>query len=256
MNDTRFRLCVLVIGVLCLLPQSTHAQTLTITQPFKHEGLTFSSPLSFDHPTQLIKPVTLEFGILDKIAIQPENTNSDNMEIIVTPTPTVTSLPRFIQTAIADEKSTPTLSPDPTRTPTPLPTAIPTPSPQATIVTSPSNPGGLNADILFQMVNTYRANKGLPAFQKDEKTCSLASSRAPEISEEIANNRMHSGLRDRNLPYWNTENIISMRNETEAFNWWINDQIHKDAIESNNTFSCTACFGNSCAQEFTNYQPK
>ena len=67
---------------------------------------------------------------------------------------------------------------------------------------------------------------------------------------------MHSGLKSRNLNYWNSENIISMRNETEAFNWWINDQIHKDAIESNNKYSCIACSGNSCAEEFTNYQPK
>ncbi len=106
------------------------------------------------------------------------------------------------------------------------------------------------------MVNSYRASKGLALFQKDEKSCQLASSRAPEIGAEIAEGHMHSGLRDRNLPYWNTENIISMRTEEEALNWWLNDTIHREAIEGNSTYSCMACAGNSCAEEFTNYQPK
>ena len=106
------------------------------------------------------------------------------------------------------------------------------------------------------MANTYRAERGLPPFQKDERSCQLAAERAPEVAGEVASGALHSGLHARNLPYWNTENIISMRTEEEAFTWWINDYIHRKAIEGNFQFSCVACSGNNCAQEFTNYQPK
>ncbi len=251
MNTARFTLNALVIEVLSLFTvTSVHGQSLTLTQPFKHDGLTFSEPLNFDHSSSLIKPITLEFGTIDEIDVQPTTKQQIAVELIVTPTPTPD------KDVVRPDSSTSTLTPfpSPTSLPSPLPTA--TPTPQTHVVTLPSNPSGLNADILFQMVNDYRASKGLPTFQKDEKSCSLAASRAPEVEQEVASGTMHSGLRARNLPYWNTENIISMRNETEAFNWWINDQIHKEAIESNNTYSCMSCSGNSCAEEFTNYQPK
>jgi uncharacterized protein YkwD len=106
------------------------------------------------------------------------------------------------------------------------------------------------------MSNEYRAARGLPPFQKDERTCSLAASRAPEVAGEVASGARHAGLAARALPYWNTENIISMNSEEAAFNWWINDKIHHDAIVGNFTYSCVACVGGNCAQEFTNYQPK
>ncbi len=143
----------------------------------------------------------------------------------------------------------------PTKTPTPTQTPSPTSTQQTTNQTM-KNTGGLDPEKLFAMSNAYRKERGLPEFQKDDKTCSLAASRAPEISAEIASGDMHSGLRARNLDYWNTENIISMRTEESAFNWWVNDKIHHDAIVGNFTYSCVACSGNSCAQEFTNYQPK
>ena len=266
MNTALFKLCaiVLTVGLLsALLPNSSFAQTLTLSQPLEHEGLTFSSPLSYNGSTHLLKSITLEFGTVDEIDIQPTTQQQIAVEMIVTPTPAPETL-----TDVHPDYTTGLVTPTPTNTPLPnqkaqaitaSPSVSPTDTPTPTltrVVTSPSGAGGLNADVLFSMVNSYRETKGLPAFQKDEKSCSLAASRAPEIEQEVATNTMHSGLRARNLPYWNTENIISMRNETEAFNWWINDQIHKDAIESSNTYSCMACTGNSCAEEFTNYQMK
>ena len=98
---------------------------------------------------------------------------------------------------------------------------------------------------------------GLPEFQKDEKTCQLARKRAPELYNEIwVTHTMHTGMYGRHLPYWNTENIISMQTEEQAFNWWINESVHHSAIAGNYIYSCIACSGNECAQEFTNYQPK
>lgn len=145
----------------------------------------------------------------------------------------------------------PTATPTPTAKPTETPSTPPPPAPK-----SSENVGGLDAEKLFAMSNAYRAERGLPALQKDERMCSLAASRAPEINTEIAEGRMHSGLQSRNLPYWNTENIISMSSEDAAFNWWVNDPIHHKAIVGNFTHSCVACSGNACAQEFTSFQAK
>lgn len=112
---------------------------------------------------------------------------------------------------------------------------------------------GLNADKIFDLVNAHRASKNLPALVKHELSCQLATSRAPEIRAEIYGGTMHKGLKQRNLPYWNAENIISMRTEEAAVRWWLNDYIHRVQMEGNYKYSCVACSGNSCAQEFTNF---
>lgn len=155
-------------------------------------------------------------------------------------------------------KTTSTLTPSPTPTSTPTPSLTPTNTPRPTIVSSPAPAvqGGLSADRLFDMANNHRKSIGLNELQKDERACAVAQSRAPEIAGEIAGGTMHAGIRARNLPYWNSENIITMGSEEGAFNWWINDQIHKEAIEGNYTYSCVACSGYACVQEFTNFQSK
>lgn len=164
------------------------------------------------------------------------------LDIFPTPTPTATPVPTRIATKIL--------------TPTTIPTgAQANVTAQATTTVQLSN-GGLNADVLFEMSNSYRQSQGLAPFQKDARACELAAARAPEIAAEIANGNMHAGMYGRGLPYWNTENIISMGSEAAAFNWWINDGIHHAAIVGNYTYSCVACQGNNCAQEFTNFQPK
>lgn len=159
------------------------------------------------------------------------------------------------------------LTPAPTEIPTPTPTQIPTAKvitpTSTTAVTVPpiqtggnTSTGGLNADVLFSMSNNYRAGLGLPPFQTDARICSLAAARAPQIAAEIAGGYMHAGKDSHGFPYRFTENIITMRSEQEAFNWWINDHIHRVQIEAPNTHSCVACAGNACTQEFTSFQPR
>jgi uncharacterized protein YkwD len=175
------------------------------------------------------------------------------MQTSPTPSPLPQQRSFITDTAIA----TRVISPTPTLQPTDTSSSQPQVQAASTVqVSVPSNPGGLNADKLFSLVNSYRQSINLPAFQKDERSCSLASSRAPEINNEIATGTMHQGLKDRNLPYWNTENIISMNSEEAALQWWLGDYIHKKAIEGNFTYSCVACSGNACAEEFTNFQAK
>lgn len=248
---------LVVTSFLGARPEITDAATL-VTSP-QMEGLTFATSLASPVPQ------ALQFPQAPALTIHTTNSNAslaamvtvspspETVQTTITPSPTPTVRPRGIfimDTAIATRV-----------TPTPTPTATPQANQQVLAANTasasvPSNPGGLNADKLFGMVNAYRQSINLPAFQKDERSCSLAASRAPEINNEIATGTMHQGLKNRNLPYWNTENIISMNSEEAALNWWLNDYIHKKAIEGNFTYSCVACSGNACAEEFTNFQPK
>lgn len=191
----------------------------------------------------------------------------------VTPAPIVVQQTKIqsapdntIKTEIIEEKVTPASpnasqgGPTPTESPTPSPTqssqttqTSTTPTTQTSQTNTPANS---NADVLFALVNNYRKDKNLPAFQKEDRVCSLANSRAPEIAGEMANGTLHSGMYGRNLPYWNTENAIAYGDVQTDFNWWIGDYIHKKAIESDFTYSCTACSGIYCVEEFTSFQPK
>lgn len=161
-------------------------------------------------------------------------------------------------------ETTPTKAPQTSSTPTPTPVASkakisPTPLPTRALSPTPIPQPVLNgsaADILFGLVNAYRQAKGLPAFIKDDRVCSLANARATEIAGEMAAGTLHSGMYARNLPYWNTENAAAYGSPQANFNWWLSDTIHRQAIESSKTYSCTACSGNYCVQEFTSFQAK
>lgn len=226
-------------------PQTSHTLKLIFGLFKQSESLLISHDAPI--PTKMAKLLPLP-SISDESV--PQNLKENVVLLAKKPTPTV--IPTETPTP------TPTISDVPLSPSTPLPTDTPTPTSQPITTSSmPANPtGGLNADKLFAMVNNYRNSKGLASFQTDPRACQLATERASEVGEEIANNHMHSGLKARNLPYWNTENIISYNSEEGAFNWWINDTIHREQIEGNFTYSCMACNGNNCAEEFTNFVAK
>ncbi len=186
----------------------------------------------------------------------------------VVPTPTTTPTKQ-----ITKKTAKVTLSPTPTHTPTPdstnlysrlLVTATPTSTPTPTVQEQKSEtkvnstkPASLNPEILFVLINNHRKEIGKPAFEKDSRLCSLAVERGPELYDEIfVNHNVHSGLTNRNLPYWITENMASYGSEEQVFNWWMGSTIHRRAIEGDNKYSCGECFGNSCAQLFTSWTPK
>lgn len=147
-------------------------------------------------------------------------------------------------------------------TPIPTKTPIPTPSPTLSEQTAVANkaiskPSSLNSELLFIMINNHRISIGKPPFEKDERLCSLARERGPELYDEIfVNYNVHAGLNNRNLPYWITENMAHYDTEEKVFNWWMNSSLHKSAIEGDFKYSCGECYGNSCAQLFTSWVPK
>jgi uncharacterized protein YkwD len=259
------QLAIFIIAAGTFLSSASFAQANTFTVPrtYHYPGLTFTGPLAYSKPLAFPETsTTILFTSQHKLTINKDDTLKPLESIVLTPTvtepsistedlaqPTPTVFAQPISDTISHEESispTPTPTTEPTTTPT---TPSYTPIPQ-------TNAGGLNAADIFSMVNSYRASQGLPAFQQDAKTCSLAATRAPEVAGEVASGNMHAGLLAMNLSYWNTENIISMNSDQAALNWWINDPIHHAAIVSNNTYSCVACSGNSCAEEFTSYASK
>lgn len=115
----------------------------------------------------------------------------------------------------------------------------------------------LNGDTVFSLVNGFRTSNGLPAFEKDANLCELAKIRAQEAYNEIQTGKvLHSGLYNRNLPYWVTENVKYGPSEQDALNWWIGSPIHHKALVSDAKYSCGACYDHVCVELFTSYTPK
>ncbi len=137
----------------------------------------------------------------------------------------------------------------------------PTPIPEAPMLDAardmvPQTGVTVDANIIFDLMNAHRVSIGKPAFIRDDALCSLAQTRSMELSEEFANGTLHSGLYNRQLPYWITEDAKWGSNEAGTLRWWINSPIHRAAIEGNHTYSCGACNGSQCSQLFTSYTPK
>ena len=266
------QLAIFFVAVGTFLSAASFAQanTFSFPQSYHYAGLTFADSLTFTKPLSIPQPTTaIIFSSQHKLLINKNIAKKPLKSIILTPTVTVetTDSPDIAQptptiylqpTTPMNASGTTATIQDQSVTPTPttITSATTTPTTPSYTPTTQSNPAGLNANDLFSMVNAYRASQGLPSFQQDAKTCSLAQERAPAIAGEVASGNMHAGLIAMNLPYWNTENIISMNSDQAAFNWWINDPIHHAAIVSSATYSCVACSGNSCAEEFTSYEPK
>lgn len=255
------RSAALFISLSVFFSATTPASAYGVAMPstLQVEGLTIDTPLDFSNNPQTDNALykQFKFGIQNTLLVNDKPKSDSVADMIVeqpvpviplptdTPTPNPTSTPKpvKIKEVVAVVAATPTPTATPELTATPQPTVS-------------SNPGGLNADTLFNMVQDYRTANNLPPFQKDDRACNVAEARAPQVQEEIDDGHMHSGLRAMNLPYWNSENIITMRTEEEAFNWWIHDPIHHEAIVGDYKYSCLACSGNACAEEFTNFQPK
>ena len=123
-------------------------------------------------------------------------------------------------------------------------------------VTNGASLGGLDPEVLFSMANAHRVSLGLPAFEKNATVCGIAASRGPELNAEMANGTLHSGLYNDKHPFPVTENMISMRTNEEAFNWWLNSPVHRGQLQGNFKYACAVCADNTCALVFTNQASK
>jgi uncharacterized protein YkwD len=133
----------------------------------------------------------------------------------------------------------PTVSPE---VATPLPSSTPE------LVASPN----LDPEVIFNLINEKRVQAGLLPLEKDSKVCELASSRTPELEAEFTSGSLHRGFYARQMPYRAAENVIYMRSEQAAVNWWMNSGVHRSQLLGNYKYSCVACQGQSCTQIFAN----
>ena len=121
----------------------------------------------------------------------------------------------------------------------------------------PESNGSLSADVLFNMINEHRAQINLPAYQKEDQVCSIATGRREEIVEEIfVTGQLHAGFWADNHPFFATENMIWQHSEVEAMNWWLNSPIHRAAIEGDYLYACGTCNGEVCNMVFSSLTPK
>lgn len=105
---------------------------------------------------------------------------------------------------------------------------------------------------LFSLINAYRTEHGLSAFQTTDRLCSMANTRAPEIAGEVATGSIHAGFSNRGWGYPDVENAVGMGSVQANFNWWIGSSLHRGSILSPElTYSCLACSGGNCVQIFS-----
>jgi uncharacterized protein YkwD len=143
------------------------------------------------------------------------------------------------------------------RTITIVPSIIPNPVDQTPHDNMSADGANLNPDVIFDMINAHRAAIRKAPFQKEPSLCSLAKTRSTELHDELfVKGGLHSGLYNRNLPYWITENAKYGSNEAGTVQWWLNSPIHRSAIEGDSVYSCGACVGTQCSQLFTSFTPK
>lgn len=245
------RIRIALLCAISLLLTSASLHTANAQSPKKTEKKEITIPLtnlcknSFFDPfvstdlTDCIVSKSVPIKIESKQSEQPKPPSIISKVYAESIVPTSTSLP----TSTPTQASTP---PDQVSTPT---------------VTDPdaTSSASLNAEVLFNLVNSYRVQVGLEPFSKDTTICEIANSRAPELYNEIfGTSYMHAGFRERanSLNYWATENMIYQNTEQQALNWWLNSPIHRSAILGDYKYSCTACSGKSCCQIFTSFAPK
>ena len=149
-----------------------------------------------------------------------------------------------------------------TYTPTPTPEVIVsevrilTPAPTIIVSEQTVTHVGNDSNVVFDLVNQHRESIGKPAFIKDDALCSLAQTRSNELAGEISRGVLHSGLYNRDLGYWITENAKTGGDEAETVRWWLNSSIHRKQIQSDYTNACVGCTGKNCSLLFTSYTPK
>ena len=130
--------------------------------------------------------------------------------------------------------------------------STPTPLPDNQL----SQIANLDSDKIFDLINQFRVSFGLTPFEREEGVCQLAQIRSTELSGELASRTLHSGLYNRNLPYWIWENAKVGSNEEETVAWWLASPVHHQSIVGDYKYSCVKCTGNTCSELFTSFVPK
>ena len=218
-----------------IVPDTTPTtETTTETPEFTKE------PADTEAPELTKEPTDTEAPELTKEPSETETpvttTSAPTPEPIVTPTPIVTSTPKPEATPVVTPVPTPAPTTAPTPVPTPAPTTAPTPVPTPTPTTAPTPAPAAGYDLakaqeVFNLVNTLRAENGVPALTWDDQLYASAQIRAQEITVVWSHTRpdgtdcftVSDALHGENIAY-------GYADANSVVNGWMGSQGHKENI--------------------------
>lgn len=115
----------------------------------------------------------------------------------------------------------------------------------------------LNAKFLTLLINEWRIGQKLKPYVTDDRLCSLSNDRV--LKDERFDN--HKGQKGRVYdPYYAipkgvtiSENIGISTSEYLLLQSWLASPTHAEALRHDYKYSCVACSGDYCVQEFSNF---
>lgn len=104
-----------------------------------------------------------------------------------------------------------------------------------------------NVDKLFFLINNYRKQNNLPAFEKNEELCTIAEKRS-KIELDY-----HKGFLEEysSYPYKISENVTTGLDPYNAFIGWRRSPSHNAAMLSDWKYACVSCH-TTCVTIFSN----
>lgn len=112
----------------------------------------------------------------------------------------------------------------------------------------------LDSEILWSLIQTWRIENGLHAYIKNQELCKIAIDRS---DDEFDYNNPHKGFIEKyhKGSYSISENLTGATSEKDALNRWLNSPLHRQALEKDFRFSCTATYKDLAVQIFSNLSP-
>lgn len=110
----------------------------------------------------------------------------------------------------------------------------------------------LDSNILFQLVNNWRTQKGYRVYVQDDRLCKIALDRADDILPDD-----HKGLYEKygSYPYVISENTTyGYSTEQAALDGWLGSSGHLENLEKLYSASCIKCYKLSCVEIFSSFK--
>lgn len=104
-----------------------------------------------------------------------------------------------------------------------------------------------NATGLFNQINTYRQENGLPSFSYNQIVCDFAITRAQELINDFSHRGFRTRIDSGTLPYSDyshvAENIADTDTPKRAFELWHNSPGHNENMLSGASYGCIGNIG-------------
>lgn len=107
----------------------------------------------------------------------------------------------------------------------------------------------INQNRLFEVVNKFRVDNGLPEYREDPSACKIADIRVQDIQLEFSHRMFVSRV--------NTGKIVGENlsrgfyNDQDVLSAWIYSKKHRDNLLADFRGSCIRCENRYCVQIFT-----